>query len=61
MKAESQQKKAKKNNITYETLRRFKRGLGENYTLKTLLAISEIYNIDIHIVKGEITYHKNML
>lgn len=60
MKAKSKQKVAKENNVTYETLRRFKKGLGENYTLKTLLAISKIHNIDIHIVKGEITYQKNL-
>lgn len=61
MKAKSQGKKAKENNITYETLRRFKRGLGDNYTLKTLLAISKIYNVNIHIVNGEVRFDKDML
>jgi hypothetical protein len=60
MKAKSKHKIAKENSTTYESLRRIQRGLAENPTLKNLLAYSKIYSIDIHIVKGEITYQKNI-
>ncbi len=59
MKAKSKAKIASENNTTYESLRRIKRGLAENPTLKNLLAYSKIYNIDILIVKGEVTYSKS--